>query len=712
MEPDSPIETPASKRPTQTPTKVPGGSPLPAPDAGMVGSAVDSGDAVSAGATRESTIDEPRGIDGRVLLTLLGACLLLVSLAAKLLFTSPFHSSLAAMLGAIALGLPIVYDALRGLLRSRSSERLPSETGPGARPHSAVEELVALAVVASFASGQYLECGSIAFFLLLASFIESRSALGARKTIESLLRITPTRAHRIAEGSESEVDARELRTGDLIAIRPGDRVPADGQVESGTGTVNEAPITGESVPVEKEAGSEVFAGTINESGSLRVRVTRSGEDSALGQVQRLILQASASSPPVVRMLDRYAAYYTPVVLMLGGLVLFFTRDIDRAVSLLLIACPTAIILTGPTAMVAALSSAARLGLFIKDIGHLETARKVTALVLDKTGTLTTGQLNVTRLSPSEGVDAADLLATCATAEQESRHPVARSVLRAAHRARVKLRRAEHFEEAAGRGVSVVDEGHRVLVGRAAFIEEHGVPLDGLDNIEDGDADGLSLLWVARDGRAIGWIGLEDSTREDAREALEELADLGVGRRVLLTGDRWSPARRAAKNVPLTDVHAEALPGDKLELVESLKADGHKVAVVGDGVNDGPALAAGHISVAMGAAGSDVAIHSASIALMNNRLDRLPFLIRLSMATVRVVRQNLIGVLIYVVAMLVLLGLGLVPPILAAIANGLSAIAVVFNSARLVREGEELAPVENLADGGGRSDAVQREEGDR
>ncbi len=619
--------------------------------------------------------DEPeQRVDAKIVATLIGGCLLLTSIAARFLFDDEFHSGLLAMIASLCLGVPIILEAAQSLLgRMHAGE----ET-------SHMEELVALAVLASFASGQYLECGSIAFFMLIASFIEDRTAVGARKTIESLVRITPTRAFKLKGEEEVEVEAKDLLPGDSIVVRPGENIPADGQIYKGESTIDEGTITGESVPVEKSRGDDVYGGTVNVTGILFIEVSRAGKDSTIGQIQKLILAAAEQRPAVVRLLDRYAEYYTPVVLMIACILLFFTRDLDRAISFLLIACPCAIILSGPTAVVAALSAAARLGVLVKTVSDLEIARRITAIVVDKTGTMTTGRLSVSKIQTADGVDGAELLTLCAAAERGSRHPLARAVVELAERARVPTVETDQFEEITGRGVRVVIDGSEVSVGRKTWIEENGVDLSPLDVSE---AEGMSLLFVARDGAAIGWLGLQDVVRDGAAPALKELADLGVRRRYMITGDRSSAAERIAKELPLTDTEAEALPGRKYDLVEELKSQGHTVAVVGDGVNDGPALAAGDVSFAMGAAGSDVAINSASIALMNNELDRLPFIVRLSRRTVGVIRQNLIGVMLYILGMLVLLGLGLITPLLAAIAHGLSSIAVVLNSARLVREGE-------------------------
>jgi Cd2+/Zn2+-exporting ATPase len=365
--------------------------------------------------------------------------------------------------------------------------------------------------------------------------------------------------------------------------------------------------------------------------------------------------------------------------------------------MLVIACPCALVLATPTAMVAALSAAARLGLLIKNVIDLETARNLTAVVFDKTGTLTTGTLSVSRLAPAPGVDGAELLWAAATAEQNSKHPVARALVEVARRARLELPTPEQFEEAAGRGVRAVLKGEELLAGRAAWLAERGADVAGLDSA---GAEGLSLLYVTRGGRQLGWIGLEDKTRPEAARAMDELRALGLKQLIMVTGDRLSVARRVAAEMHCTDVRAEVLPAQKLELVDELKQRGHTVAVIGDGVNDAPALAAGHLAIAMGAAGSDVAIHSASVVLMNDRLNRIPFLIRLSRATTRVVRQNLLFGVSFILLLLGLSAAGWVTPVLAAALHTAGSIVVVFNSARLVREGEDLdAPAAGLAPAG-------------
>ncbi len=582
-----------------------------------------------------------------------------------------------ALIGAVLLGLPIIVHAIKGLFRG----------------HAHMDELVALAVIAALTAADYRTAGVVAFFLLLANLVETRTALGAKAVIESLIRISPTKAHRLMDdGTEELLNPTALTAGDTVRVRPGDNVPADGVIVSGQTSVNQANITGESLPVDKVVGDEVFSGTSNQSGAIDVKVTRAGDDTTLGKVRHLILQAQRTRTPIMRLIDRYAGWYTPTIVMITGIVLFFTRNsggVERAITMLIVACPCALILAVPTAMVAALSCAARLGILIKDVSTLEVARNLSAIIFDKTGTLTTGELAVTRLQPVPGIDGEELLKTASSLEQMSKHPVAQAIVNIARKAKITPSKPVDFEEFTGKGVSGKVDGQKILVGRKTWLAEHGVDMSVMSDAAMVEPEGLSTLYVARAGVVLGWVGLEDRTRPEARNALKELRQMGISELVMVTGDQWSVARRVAKEMGCTEVQAEVLPADKLELVAALKAQKQIVAVVGDGVNDAPALAAGDLSVAMGAAGSDVAINSASIALMNNNLERLPFLIRLSRRTMSVVHQNLMMGISFIVVLEILSAMGWIKPILGAVFHFVAACAVIFNSARLVRFGEEL-----------------------
>ena len=443
--------------------------------------------------------------------------------------------------------------------------------------------------------------------------------------------------------------------------------------------------------MDKKIGDEVFAGTVNLTGVLEVRVTHAGQDTTLGRVRDLILAAEKTKLPIVRIIDQYMGLYTPLVLVIGALVWAFTHDLDRVISVFIVSCPCAFVLATPTAMVAALSAAARLGILIKNVGHLELAAKITAFVFDKTGTLTTGKLAVSRLSPLGNVTPAELLRVAASAEQFSNHPTAKALSQLADEAGVPLVKPTDFSENAGRGVKVHLNGDTVVIGRAQWLRDNGVD-DGFTAAVDlEEAEGWSLIFVARNRQCIGWVGLQDQTRAEAAESLSALRQSGVRRIAMVSGDRQPVAARVAQAIGCEEVVGDCLPQNKVEFVHQIRGKGYRVAVVGDGVNDAPALAAGDLGIAMGAAGSEVAIHSATIALMNNDLRRLPFLVRLSRETRSVINQNFLMGMAFVVGGMVLGALKFITPVIAALFHVTGSLLVVFNSFRLMRLGEELEP---------------------
>jgi Cd2+/Zn2+-exporting ATPase len=609
--------------------------------------------------------------------TLLGGTLLINSMISPIFYGSDSEvKPLLAMLAAILLGLPIVIHSIKSVIQG----------------HMHMDELVALAIIAAFATGDYVAASVVAFFLLLSELVETRTALGARAAIESLIKLTPTRAWLIAtDGSEKEINAARLSKDDIIRVRPGDNIAADGDVIKGLSSVNEATITGESLPADKLPGMQVFAGTSNLTGVLDIKVTRVGEDTTLGKVQSLILQAEHTKIPIMRIIDKYVKWYIPTILMISAIIWFFTRDVNRAIGAIVVSCPCALILATPTAMVAALSASARLGILIKKVADLELAGRITAMVFDKTGTLTTGQLYVTKLTPANGVEPAELLKAAASAEQMSKHPAARALQIVAREANLQLSAAKNFAETPGKGVTAVVGGAKVFVGRDTFLAEQGIDTSVVSDPALHEEQGFSTLYVASGSKCIGWIGMQDKTRPEARYAVDKLKETGIKRVTMLTGDREEVAKRVAAELGCTDVKAKCLPHDKLAIVEHMKTAGHIVAVVGDGINDAPALASGDLGIAMGAAGSDVAINSASIALMSNDLKRLPFLVHLSRKTRTVINQNLLFGILFIILGVSASAVGWLPLIYAAVLHFSGSLIVVFNSARLVRFGEELEP---------------------
>lgn len=623
----------------------------------------------------QSKVDATPVTSTYVWVLLLGTSLVLTSFLAQFIYASnPLTSDISAFIGALILAFPIFRSAVRDLWRGKMM----------------MNELVALAVLAAMAGGDYQTAGVIAFFMLVALLIETRSAEGAHEAIEKLIRMTPSTARRLEkDGAEVNMSASDLLVGDHIRIHPGENVPADGVIRAGRTTLNEATITGESLPRDKAPGEDVFAATQNLTGVIEVEVTRVGDDTTLGQVRDLILAAEQSKLPLMRMIDRYAQYYTPVVLMIAALVWFFTDDWNRVIALLIIACPCAFILATPTAMVAALSAAARLGILIKNVEDLEAAARIDAFIFDKTGTLTTGELGVTRLSPCTNVPPSELLFEAGSAERYSNHPAALALQRLAQETGLPLATPEMLHEEPGQGIRARVNGADILSGRITWLQANGVDAAAMAQDSAQHVQGLSAVFLARNGQYRGWIGFQDQIRDKAAASLQLLKHLHVRRIAMVTGDRNAVAETVARSVGCAEYRAECLPAEKVEYVHAIRRAGYHVAFVGDGVNDAPALAAGDIGIAMGAAGSDIAIHSATVALMNNDLRRLPFLVDLSRSARDVIHQNLIIGGLFILGGLTLSGLGLLNPIPAALVHNAGSLIVVFNSARLIRKGEDL-----------------------
>src|SRR5512136_1823328 len=422
-------------------------------------------------------------------------------------------ASASGLIGAVILGYPIVWTAVKDVRAGVLS----------------INELVAIAVLAAFASGDYKTAGVVAFFMLMGEIIETRTAEGARASIESLIKLTPTKARRITPHGEEEVAAKDLAVGDVIRIRPGDNVPADGVIVNGQGSFNQANITGESLPVDKKPGDEVFAGTQNLTGVLQVKVSRAGQETTLGRVRELILAAEKTKLPIMKLVDQYMGFYTPLVLVIAALVWAFTRNLDNVISVIIFSCPCAFILATPTAMVAALSAAARLGILIKNVADIELAAKINAFIFDKPGTLTTGELAVSRLAPLGETKPAELLRLAASAEKYSNHPTAKALAALAAEAGVPLVEPKEFAETAGRGIKAQVDGVNIVIGRAQWLRDNGVKDDFSCSVDLNETEGFSLIFVARNGKCIGWVGLQDKTRAEAKESLAELKEAGVRR---------------------------------------------------------------------------------------------------------------------------------------------------------------------------------------
>ena len=628
----------------------------------------------------DSSVDTPgleldSELKRRMTLVFMAAALILASTI--ITWTKAGSEEVAGMLalvGALIVTLPIVWDVLHAL-RSRGF----------AATQFFMDQFIVLAVAACLASGRYVTGGIVATILIVGQILEERSVIGVREAVASLLKLSRVRARRLLNGEERDVDAESLTEGDLVRVRPGDTVPADGVVVKGHSTIDQSSITGESLPVDVEEGTEVFAGTTNQSGLLEVRVAQSGNETVLGKVGRIIEDAKTSEAPIMRLAEDYARYYTPFILLIAGSVFFFTRDLERAISVIIVSIPCAFVLASPTAMVAALASASRLGILIKGTSFLESAGEIDTVVFDKTGTLTEGELKVASVETyADGIHSDDdWFAIAASLQQHSTHPVGRAVVAEAKAKGLTLHEPTSVQETPGMGIKGFVEGHRVVIGRESWLRNQGLISE--DTTVKGDRDGrYSLLHVAVNDRPIGHLCLTDTLREEAARSIEELKACGVERFIMLTGDRQVVADAIANQVGLTEVKAQCLPEEKLAMVESLKKEGRRVMVVGDGVNDAPALAAGDLGVAMGALGNDIAINTADVALMTNNLRYLSALMRLSRRAVGIINQNLICGFIFILTSIVISSLGYVNPILAAFIHEFSAFFVIVNSTRLLR----------------------------
>ncbi len=635
----------------------------------------------SAEKTRAAVSRVTRSDMGRLGAALFGGILVLDSYLAGLLFSAridQFTMDLFALVGAVILSIPIYWEAGRDLFRGVVG----------------MNELVALALLGAFASGSsnYRTAGAVAFFMLISITIEKRTAIGAEAAIEAVVRMTPRTARRIkADGSEEECDAiQDLNVGDICRVRPGENFPADGKITSGVSTVNQASITGESLPTDKSLGDEVYAGTLNLTGLVEFKVTRKGTDTTLGKVRNLIADAEQSKMPIQRMIDQYIGYYTPVVLMIAGLTWFVTKDMSRVIAVLVMAVPAALVLAHPSAVIAAISAASRLGILIKDVSQIELVAKIKAIIFDKTGTLTEGNLEVARLDPVADGDLAQLVQVAVSVEHHSNHPTAVAIKKLASKVGIDVVVPDKYEEVAGKGVKATVGGKECYVGRFSWLSEVGIDVSSLEESrQKTERDGMSIVCVGCDGKALGWIGLQDAVRQVTPEAIKDLHEMGVSRCCMVTGDNQRVADAVAEKIGVTEVYAGCLPEEKAKVVGELKKSGNIVAVVGDGVNDAPALAAGDIGIAMGAFGSDIAVQSASIALMNNDLRRIPFFIGLARQTRMLMNQNLAIGLSFITVGVYFAIAGDLGPIGAALIHTVSSLLVIFNSARLVRSGESL-----------------------
>jgi Cd2+/Zn2+-exporting ATPase len=558
-----------------------------------------------------------------------------------------------------------------------------------------INVLMLVAVAGAMVLGEWSEGASVVFLFALAQLLEARAMERARGAIRALMDLTPAEALvRGADDGFRRVPVERIAVGDIVVVKPGEKIPLDGLVASGDSHVNQAPVTGESLPVEKRAGDEVFAGTINGRGGLDVRVTRLRGDSTLARIIDLVERAQAQRAPSQTFVERFARVYTPAVLVLAALIATVPPAllggewgvwIYRSLVLLVISCPCALVISTPVSVVSALAAAARKGVLIKGGAHLERLADVRCVAFDKTGTLTKGELRVVDIAALDGVHADRVLQLAASLEHRSEHPIGAAVVARAREHGLPLLAVQQFQALPGLGAEAIVDGDRLVLGNHRLFEERGICSPEVHaQLERFGADGRTTVIVGT-SRPIGIIGVADRPRESARDAVQMLREHGVRHVALLTGDHESAALAVSEAVGLDEVRAGLLPADKVQAVQELRARFGTVAMVGDGVNDAPALAAADVGIAMGVAGTDAALETADVALMADELLKIPYALRLSRATVRNIRANIAFSIALKAAFLVMAILGVATLWMAVVADMGASLIVIANALRLLRE---------------------------
>ena len=540
--------------------------------------------------------------------------------------------------------------------------------------------LMTLGVIAAAVVGQWATAAVVVFFMRVGDYAERFTTERARRAVKDLTTMAPQTARVERDGTEVEVPLAQVEVGETVIVRPGERIPVDGEVTGGQATVDQAAITGESMPAEVAPGSRVFAATIASLGGLRVRATQVGSDSTFGRVIKLVEQAESNRAPVQRIADKFSAYYLPVVASLAALTLLIRHDPLATAAVLVVACSCSFALATPIAMLASVGAGARRGLLIKGSKYLEVLARADVLLIDKTGTLTLGKPRLTDVVPLNGLAEEEVLRLAASAEQYSEHPLGDAVRRAAVERGIELDRPESFEAVPGQGVKARIGGAIVAVGSRRMLGG-GEDLGAARELEEA---GKTVLFVTAGGETVGLLAAADTLREEAPEAMRSVMALGIRRIELLTGDneRTASALASSLGVPY---RANLLPEDKIRIVREYQAKGHTVVMVGDGVNDAPALAQADVGIAMGVAGTDVAMEAAHIGLMRDDWMLVPEALRIARRTMRVVKMNIAFTALYNLLGLSMAALGFLPPILAAAAQSLPDIGILANSSRLLRQ---------------------------
>jgi len=561
-------------------------------------------------------------------------------------------------------GFPVFRNVVRAALR----RQITSHT------------LMTLGVIAALAVGEWVTAAIVVVFMRVGDYVERFTTEGARGALKELTALAPQTARVERDGAEVDVPVSEVKVGDIVIVRPGEKIAVDGEVVAGHATVDQAAITGEAMPVEVASGSHVFAATLAKLGSLRVKALRVGADTTFRRVVKMVEEAEAHRADVQRLADRFSAYYLPIVAGVAALTFLISRNPLSTAAVLVVACSCSFALATPIAVLASIGASAKRGLLIKGGKYLESLAGADVVLVDKTGTLTLGQPQITEIIPLDELSASEILALAASAERYSEHPLAEAVRAAARAQDLRLSEPQDFEAIPGLGVRAKVNGYAVTVGNRRLVPA----AESLSIVPQLEAQGKTLLFVAVNDEPVAILAASDTLRSEVPAALAELRALGVKRVELLTGDNERTAAALAEKLGVP-YRANLLPQDKIEVVKDYQAQGHTVVMIGDGVNDAPALAQADIGIAMGAAGTDIAIEAADIALMREDWRLVPHLLRIARHTMGVVKMNLVFTAIYNLIGLTLAATGVLPPVIAAAAQSLPDLGILANSARLLRQ---------------------------
>ena len=548
-----------------------------------------------------------------------------------------------------------------------------------------VNVFVTVALVATIAVGEFRPAALIVFIMAVAGALESYTLDKTRRSIRNLLDLTPKTATVRRNDEEVVVPVDEVQVGDIVVVRPGGRIPIDGIVSAGQSSVNQAPITGESMPVEKSKGSDVFGGTLNETGRLEIKTDKVGKDTTLAQIVHLVEQAQGTKAPIQNLADRFTVWFLPTVIVLAVIAFLTSGDIKVAVSVLLVACPCAFAIATPTAVTAGISNMARRGVLIKGGVFLELAQKIDVLLVDKTGTFTFGKPKVVDIVSLNGMSEDEVLRLAAIAEKYSEHPLARSIMDRAKEHNITVPDPHEFNVEVGMGVTARLDDKKILAGKNDFLRERGVLIteDIESTISRQTEQGRTTILVANNLKPVGLIAIADEVRPETRRSIASLKAMGIKIITMLTGDNHKVAKNVADEIGVDDFQAELLPEQKLQYVEKLQEQGCVVGMIGDGINDAPALALADVGIAMGAAGTDVAVETADVTLMNDDLSQVAHFMDMSKKVLLRIKLNIFFSIIYNVVGFILAGFGMLTPVLAVIFQEAGCITVVFSSTLLL-----------------------------